>query len=107
MYACMPLTQGWDTQLRWNRSIRPSSLALCDHIVAAQFSSLLASYVSVLPLTARTSHCIHCRALQSQVLSSDFKPEEIEVGIVDGAAAFRKLTAAEIETHLNRIAERD
>jgi hypothetical protein len=42
-----------------------------------------------------------------QVLSSDFKPEEIEVGIIDGSAAFRKLTAAEIETHLNRIAERD
>jgi 20S proteasome subunit alpha 1 len=43
----------------------------------------------------------------AQVLSADFKPDEIEIAVADGDDAFRKLTAAEVEAHLTRIAERD
>jgi len=44
----------------------------------------------------------------STVLSVDFKPAEIEVGVVSEAEPkFRKLTEAEIETHLVAIAEKD
>lgn len=42
-----------------------------------------------------------------QVLSSDFKPDEIEIAVVEGDAPFHKLSAGEIEAHLTRIAERD
>ncbi|GFW92888.1 proteasome subunit alpha type-6 [Trichonephila clavipes] len=42
------------------------------------------------------------------VLSADFKPNEIEVGVVSkDQRRFRKLTESEIETHLNAIAEKD
>lgn len=45
------------------------------------------------------------------VLSSDFKPDEVEIAVAEtsaeGAASFRKLDVAEIEHHLTRIAERD
>ncbi|DAZ99682.1 TPA: hypothetical protein N0F65_001919 [Lagenidium giganteum] len=46
--------------------------------------------------------------LQS-VLSADFRPNEIEVGVVtaDGDKRFRKLTEEEIEAHLTAISERD
>ena len=44
--------------------------------------------------------------LQS-VLSSDFKPEELEVGLAEGTERFRTLDVAEIEAHLTAIAERD
>ncbi|GFS50440.1 proteasome subunit alpha type-6 [Trichonephila inaurata madagascariensis] len=44
----------------------------------------------------------------STVLSADFKPNEIEVGVVSkDQRRFRKLTESEIETHLNAIAEKD
>ncbi|KAG8184643.1 hypothetical protein JTE90_022691 [Oedothorax gibbosus] len=44
----------------------------------------------------------------STVLSADFKPNEIEVGIVSkDHPRFRKLTEAEIEVHLTTIAEKD
>ncbi|XP_054712557.1 proteasome subunit alpha type-6-like [Uloborus diversus] len=44
----------------------------------------------------------------STVLSADFKPSEIEVGIVSKSEPkFRKLTEAEIEVHLTTIAEKD
>jgi 20S proteasome subunit alpha 1 len=46
-------------------------------------------------------------ALQS-VLSEDFKPSEIEVGLVTRAdPAFRVLSDAEVEEHLIAISERD
>ena len=47
-------------------------------------------------------------ALQS-VLSEDFKPSEIEVGVVrdDDQKAFRVLTNSEVEEHLTAISERD
>lgn len=47
-------------------------------------------------------------ALQS-VLSEDFKPSEIEVGVVrdDAQKAFRVLSVSEVEDHLTAISERD
>ncbi|KAF0698644.1 Aste57867_10738 [Aphanomyces stellatus] len=52
-----------------------------------------------------TVHCaITC--LQS-VLSADFRPTEIEVGIIEGGERFRKLTEDEIEVYLTAISERD
>ncbi|KAL3155501.1 Polyamine N-acetyltransferase 1 [Trebouxia sp. C0009 RCD-2024] len=47
-------------------------------------------------------------ALQS-VLSEDFKPSQIEVGVVrdDAQKAFRVLTNSEVEEHLTAISERD
>ncbi len=47
-------------------------------------------------------------ALQS-VLSEDFKPSEIEVGVVrdDAQKAFRVLSNSEVEEHLTAISERD
>lgn len=45
--------------------------------------------------------------LQS-VLSSDFKPDEVEIGVVVGPTGkFRKLDNSEVEEYLTRIAERD
>lgn len=44
----------------------------------------------------------------SNVLTVDFKPCEIEVGVVTKTdAAFRVLTEDEVEVHLTAIAERD
>ncbi|KFM81155.1 Proteasome subunit alpha type-6, partial [Stegodyphus mimosarum] len=44
----------------------------------------------------------------STVLSADFKPSEIEVGVVSkDRPRFRKLTESEIEQHLTAIAEKD
>ena len=41
------------------------------------------------------------------VLSADFKPTEIEVGVVEGTNDFRTLSEEEIENHLTAIAQRD
>ena len=41
------------------------------------------------------------------VLSSDFKPEEIEVGFVEDGGRFRVMDVGEVEGHLTAIAERD
>jgi len=41
------------------------------------------------------------------VLSSNFKSTDIEVGVVSGKENFRKLTAQEIEDHLNALAQKD
>ncbi|KAJ3080634.1 Proteasome subunit alpha type-6, partial [Quaeritorhiza haematococci] len=44
----------------------------------------------------------------SNVLSIDFKPTDIEIGIVsESDPTFRTLTESEIEAHLTRITERD
>lgn len=43
----------------------------------------------------------------SSVLGIDFKPHEIQVGVVDDSAAFEILTEQQIETHLSAIAEKD
>ena len=44
----------------------------------------------------------------SAVCSLDFKPSEVEVGVVSAAEPkFRLLTETEVETHLQNIAERD
>ncbi|RHY12595.1 hypothetical protein DYB30_003034 [Aphanomyces astaci] len=52
-----------------------------------------------------TVHCaITC--LQS-VLSADFRPSEIEVGVVVQGERFRKLTEEEIDVYLTAISERD
>ena len=47
-------------------------------------------------------------ALQN-VISGDFRPAEIEVGVVqnDATRAFRMLADTEVEEHLTAIAERD
>ena len=42
-----------------------------------------------------------------QVLSSDFKANEIEVAIVEKDKRFRTLSEDEIDAHLTAIAERD
>lgn len=44
--------------------------------------------------------------LQS-ILSADFRPNELEVGVVFGNERFRALTEDEIDTHLTAISERD
>jgi 20S proteasome subunit alpha 1 len=42
------------------------------------------------------------------VLSSDFKADEVEVAVASSAnAAFRVLSAADVDAHLTEIAERD
>ena len=41
------------------------------------------------------------------VLSADFKPTEIEVGLVEGSNNFRTLSEEEIENHLTAISQRD
>ena len=39
------------------------------------------------------------------VLSADFKPTEIEVGVVEGDSKFRTLSEEEIENHLSEISK--
>ena len=41
------------------------------------------------------------------LLASDFREEEIEVGLVEGAERFRVLSLAEVRAHLDAIAARD
>ena len=44
----------------------------------------------------------------STILSADFKPTEIEVGMVTTSEPkFKRLTEAEIDVHLTRIVEKD
>lgn len=43
----------------------------------------------------------------SSVLGIDFKPHEIQVGVVDDKETFEVLTEQQIETHLSAIAEKD
>jgi len=46
-------------------------------------------------------------ATMQGVLSADFKAAEIEVAVVRAGERFRVLGDAEVEAHLNAIAERD
>ena len=46
-------------------------------------------------------------ATYQQLLASDFRPDEIEVGVASGAERFRVLKADEVDAHLVAIAERD
>lgn len=51
---------------------------------------------------------LDCAIMSLQtVLAVDFKPTDVEVGIVEGDGKFRKLTEAEIDERLTAIAERD
>lgn len=43
----------------------------------------------------------------STVLSVDFKPSELQVGLVDKSGKFRILPEADIERHLSALAEKD
>jgi len=44
----------------------------------------------------------------STILSIDFKPTEIEIGIISkDNTRFRTLTESEIDEHLQRIADKD
>lgn len=43
----------------------------------------------------------------STVLGIDFKPGEIQVGLIDEEGKFQILTEQEIEHHLSAIAEKD
>ncbi|RWS26859.1 proteasome subunit alpha type-6-like protein, partial [Leptotrombidium deliense] len=43
----------------------------------------------------------------SSVLGIDFKPSEIQVGVVDQSEKFEILNEQEIEKHLQAIAEKD
>jgi len=43
----------------------------------------------------------------SNVLTIDFKPTELQVGIVDNSQIFRILSEQEVEQHLTALAERD
>lgn len=43
----------------------------------------------------------------SSVLGIDFKPHEIQVGIVDQTGKFQVLSEQDIEQHLTAIAEKD
>ena len=43
----------------------------------------------------------------SSVLGIDFKPHEIQVGVVDNSGKFSVLTEQDIEQHLTAIAEKD
>ena len=55
-------------------------------------------------VTEAIDNCIIC--LQ-EVLALDFKPDEIEVGLVEGTNPFRVLSETEVEARLTEIAERD
>jgi len=53
-------------------------------------------------------HTVRCAIMTLQTtVSADFKPDEIEVGVVENGKNFRPLTEQEIEEHLTAIAERD
>lgn len=41
------------------------------------------------------------------MLSANFKPTDIEVGVVSAGTKFRKLDEKEIDFHLNAIAQKD
>lgn len=43
----------------------------------------------------------------SNVLTIDFKPSDLQVGVVDSNSLFRVLSEKEIEEHLTAIAEKD
>lgn len=45
--------------------------------------------------------------VMQQLLTSDFKADEIEIGIIVGKDRFRVLPTAEVDAHLTAIAERD
>lgn len=46
-------------------------------------------------------------ATLSTVVGTEFKPSEVEVGVVDERGIFETLTEAQIENHLTQIAEKD
>jgi 20S proteasome subunit alpha 1 len=69
-------------------------------------NNLEKKFKHAVPVTLNDTLDVAITSLQA-VLSSDFKPHEVEVGVAEGSGPFRKLTMAEIEAHLTRIAERD
>ncbi len=58
------------------------------------------------PLPAQEAVRLAITSMQT-LLATDFKADEIEVGVVAAGGRFRVLPSAEVEAHLTAIAERD
>ena len=79
-----------------------------DHLVTCS-SALLTPFLAILGIGSPCMCVVaRVRSLGSQVLASDLKAEDIEVGVISKAEpVFRRLSEHEIEAHLTAIAEQD